>query len=371
MSSKPSLASGHQGQHAEARRTAGAVCFATSWPIRSSASRLPFGRFLLSSVGLHLLVVWAVIGIGLTRLPRLEQPLVVALVQAGDPGPSGAAAQPVRARARQQAAPGQPPHAAVPQPIVQPRIASSPPLPPPGYPPGAEGTRGEGKEGGARPSPASGAPREVEVIEQTALDDRREMASFHVTEETVRDPGLPVAASIPSEGGPSSGPVLSRAEGPVPSPAGPAQLRLDGSGDARQVDGASAAPLAPPVTVGYLRDGAGRGPAPTAGVGGFRGNTAAGGRFSAPNYGTNLPPSYPPVARDNGYEGTVYLRVLVRADGGVGKLAIDRSSGYEILDQAAVDSVKAWTFLPAQHGGKSVESWVLLPVKFALKSRGH
>jgi protein TonB len=53
-------------------------------------------------------------------------------------------------------------------------------------------------------------------------------------------------------------------------------------------------------------------------------------------------------------------------DGRVGQLAIDRTSGYEILDRAAVDSVKEWAFFPAKKGGKLVESWVLLPVKFAL-----
>lgn len=85
-----------------------------------------------------------------------------------------------------------------------------------------------------------------------------------------------------------------------------------------------------------------------------------------PNYGINPLPKYPLLAREKGYEGTVYLRVLVRADGRVERLAIDRSSGYEILDRAAVDSVKEWAFFPAKKSGKSVESWVLLPVRFAL-----
>jgi protein TonB len=53
-------------------------------------------------------------------------------------------------------------------------------------------------------------------------------------------------------------------------------------------------------------------------------------------------------------------------DGRVERLAVDRSSGYEILDRAALDSVKEWAFFPAKQGGKPVESWVLLPVKFAL-----
>ncbi len=96
------------------------------------------------------------------------------------------------------------------------------------------------------------------------------------------------------------------------------------------------------------------------------GGGAGGGKFARPDYGTNPLPKYPPLAREKGYEGTVYLRVLVQADGRVGNLSIDRSSGHEVLDRAAVDSVKEWTFLPAQKGGKRVESWVLLPVKFKL-----
>jgi protein TonB len=93
----------------------------------------------------------------------------------------------------------------------------------------------------------------------------------------------------------------------------------------------------------------------------------AGGGFARPDYGANSPPKYPPLAREKGYEGTVYLRALVERDGRVGNLLIDRSSGHEILDKAAVDSVRGWTFLPAQKDGKPVASWVLLPVKFVLK----
>ncbi|MDE2059931.1 MAG: energy transducer TonB [candidate division NC10 bacterium] len=132
-----------------------------------------------------------------------------------------------------------------------------------------------------------------------------------------------------------------------------------GRGGAGRLDAALAAPLTPSVTVGSPHGGAGGGT-------GWTGSGTAGGRFSAPNYGINPLPKYPLLAREKGYEGTVFLRVLVRADGRVERLAVDRSSGYEILDRAAVDSVKEWAFFPAKKAGKSVESWVLLPVKFAL-----
>ncbi|MCZ7625697.1 MAG: energy transducer TonB [Candidatus Methylomirabilis sp.] len=116
----------------------------------------------------------------------------------------------------------------------------------------------------------------------------------------------------------------------------------------------------PAVTVG-LPYGTGGGGA------GWAGNGAgSGGRFAAANYGVNPLPKYPLTAREKGYEGTVFLRVLVRVDGRVERLTVDRSSGYEMLDRAAVDAVREWAFFPAKRGGKTVESWVLLPVKFAL-----
>ena len=102
------------------------------------------------------------------------------------------------------------------------------------------------------------------------------------------------------------------------------------------------------------------------GSGARGGSSAADGQFAAPNYGTNPLPSYPLLARKRGYQGTVYLRVQIQPDGRVGRLAIDRSSGFEILDRVAMDSVKEWTFLPARKSGKPVDSWVVLPVKFKL-----
>ena len=129
----------------------------------------------------------------------------------------------------------------------------------------------------------------------------------------------------------------------------------DGRGGARRLGAEITIPIAPTVTVGPRRGGIGTQA------------RAAGGGFARPDYGANSPPKYPPLAREKGYEGTVYLRALIERDGRVGSLAIDRSSGYEILDRAAVDSVREWAFLPAQKDGKPVASWVLLPVKFVLK----
>jgi periplasmic protein TonB len=85
-------------------------------------------------------------------------------------------------------------------------------------------------------------------------------------------------------------------------------------------------------------------------------------------YLRNAPPRYPLIARRNGIEGTVRLKVLVTRDGRAAQLELDRSSGSSALDNAALEAVKNWQFVPARRGQEPVESWVLVPVVFKLES---
>ncbi|MDI3325899.1 energy transducer TonB [Pontibacterium granulatum] len=77
-------------------------------------------------------------------------------------------------------------------------------------------------------------------------------------------------------------------------------------------------------------------------------------------------PNYPRLARRRGQEGTVWLRVEVDTSGRVLAIEIDRSSGFEILDKAALKAVRSWRFLPALQGGQAQVSYVKIPVKFQL-----
>jgi protein TonB len=45
---------------------------------------------------------------------------------------------------------------------------------------------------------------------------------------------------------------------------------------------------------------------------------------------------YPSVARDNNWEGTVALRMVVSPNGRVASLSVTKSSGYDVLDQQAL-----------------------------------
>lgn len=84
-------------------------------------------------------------------------------------------------------------------------------------------------------------------------------------------------------------------------------------------------------------------------------------------YLRNPPPHYPLIARRNGVEGTVTLKVLVDAAGVPASVSVEKTSGSAHLDHAALDTVQAWRFVPARQGGKPVEAWVLVPIVFRLE----
>jgi protein TonB len=44
-----------------------------------------------------------------------------------------------------------------------------------------------------------------------------------------------------------------------------------------------------------------------------------------------------------------------------------KSSGYELLDQAAQDGARKFRFSPAMQGERSVRVWVSIPVDFRLE----
>ncbi len=84
-------------------------------------------------------------------------------------------------------------------------------------------------------------------------------------------------------------------------------------------------------------------------------------------YLNNPRPPYPLVARRMGYHGKVVLDVEVLAEGSAGDVQLHQSSGYEILDHAAIQTVKTWRFTPARRLGQPVTQRFLVPIKFSLE----
>ena len=83
-------------------------------------------------------------------------------------------------------------------------------------------------------------------------------------------------------------------------------------------------------------------------------------------YLQNPAPEYPPLARRKGEQGRVLLQVLVSENGKAEKVQIDTSSGYSSLDQAALEAVRKWSFMPAKKGNRPISAYVIVPIRFSL-----
>lgn len=81
----------------------------------------------------------------------------------------------------------------------------------------------------------------------------------------------------------------------------------------------------------------------------------------------NPPPDYPPRARRLGMEGEVLVRARVLLNGECDELELAKSSGYALLDQAAMEAIRKWRFRPARRGDEQIISRVDIPVRFHLE----
>ena len=79
----------------------------------------------------------------------------------------------------------------------------------------------------------------------------------------------------------------------------------------------------------------------------------------------NPAPEYPEIAEEEGWSGRVVLKVHVLASGRPDAVSVQKSSGHEVLDQAAVRTVKSsWHFAPAMRGDTPTDGWVSVPIVF-------
>jgi TonB family protein len=97
---------------------------------------------------------------------------------------------------------------------------------------------------------------------------------------------------------------------------------------------------------------------------------AQAGQMIFPRYLNAARPSYPLMARMRGYEGVVLLAVQVLPDGRAGEVRIKKSSGYVLLDQSALNAVRAWRFEPARKMDTPLVMTVDIPVRFSLNEPG-
>ena len=75
---------------------------------------------------------------------------------------------------------------------------------------------------------------------------------------------------------------------------------------------------------------------------------------------------YPSSARLNGQEGKVIVKAVIRSDGHLAEVSVQKSSGHTILDTAAIESVKLACPLEMKHAINKSEIVVSLPIVYSL-----
>lgn len=90
-----------------------------------------------------------------------------------------------------------------------------------------------------------------------------------------------------------------------------------------------------------------------------------GGEAGLLKYLSSIP--YPPIARENDIEGTVYIQFVVDKTGKVINVGVARSSKDKILDEAAVNHCKKMpNWAPGKQRGKPVKVQYVVPIRFKL-----
>jgi protein TonB len=85
----------------------------------------------------------------------------------------------------------------------------------------------------------------------------------------------------------------------------------------------------------------------------------------------NPKPPYPISSRENGEQGAVMLYACITDHGKVERVDLAQSSGYPALDRSALNTIRHWSFRPAQESGKSIPMCYRLPIRFLLSFSAH
>ena len=85
------------------------------------------------------------------------------------------------------------------------------------------------------------------------------------------------------------------------------------------------------------------------------------------DYWHNPKPAYPSLSRRLGEQGKVLVRVFIDASGQPQQAEVKQSSGFERLDQTALNTVLKWRYLPGKRNGTPEAMWLQVPLEFRLE----
>lgn len=84
-------------------------------------------------------------------------------------------------------------------------------------------------------------------------------------------------------------------------------------------------------------------------------------------YLNNPQPAYPAISRRMGEQGKVIVRAYIGTDGTAQRAEVRQSSGSARLDDAAVQTVLRWRYVPGKRGGVPEAMWFNIPINFVLE----
>lgn len=189
---------------------------------------------------------------------------------------------------------------------------------------------------------------EMELISSVALPEQ--VAAVPIT--------MPQAASSIAQ--PMTPPVTPTPSNPNPIVNAPASAavadRFSQPAEPAAPSGSGATDVAPSAAaIGGTAGGASAAPPP-----------AVHKSVSAPRILSKVEPDYPEDARQDGIAGTVGVKIEVLENGRTGEVRIVHSSGRSSLDEAALQAVRRWRFVPAEEDGQAIRCFTTLAVVFDL-----
>ena len=88
-----------------------------------------------------------------------------------------------------------------------------------------------------------------------------------------------------------------------------------------------------------------------------------------PDFSTNKKPVYPAAAKRMRQQGSVTLKITANAKGAAKNIKIVKSSGYTLLDNAAIEAAEKWDFSPIVQYGKPTV--IRTKITFKLREKGE
>lgn len=79
-------------------------------------------------------------------------------------------------------------------------------------------------------------------------------------------------------------------------------------------------------------------------------------------------PEYPRTSKRLGEEGKVLVRLLINTRGLVDKATLEKSSGFNRLDEAALDAARRGRFKPYTENGMAIAAIAIVPFDFTLRN---